>query len=195
MEQDALSKKVGEQNVEDDFLERLKIKQNYVEQFPVKKRITAVPIKTPSNQDWIQVKQEEGWSCQVWVLTIKETRDRYVVDPQLCQELAGEIQPMVLCTYINRQGNLFLWPIRLPSGDGRRDNWAISAMEAAKTPGWFRIKANMSLGGYDVYQAIADIPDPDWPDISFGEIVRIAFKDNLIEDADHPVIKNLMGRA
>ena len=34
-------------------------------------------------------------------------------------------------TAINRQGVLFLWPIRLPGADGKIDDWSRSAMDAA----------------------------------------------------------------
>ena len=37
------------------------------------------------------------------------------------------------------------------------------------------------------------IPDPDWPELSFAEIFRIAFKDRLINSLDHPVVKRLRG--
>ena len=55
-------------------------------------------------------------------------------------------------TAINRQGVLFLWPIRLPGADGKLDDWSRSAMDAADEAKsrWVRITANMSLGAYDV---------------------------------------------
>ena len=58
---------------------------------------------------------------------------------------------------------------------------------------WVRIKANMSLGAYEIFEAEGSIPDPVWPDLSFGEIYRIAFRDRLINSPDHPVIKRLHG--
>ena len=42
-------------------------------------------------------------------------------------------------------------------------------------------------------KAESAIPDPIWPDLSFEKIYRIAFKDRLINSADHPVIKRLRG--
>jgi hypothetical protein len=58
---------------------------------------------------------------------------------------------------------------------------------------WVRLAANMSLGGYDVYQATGDIPEPEWPELSFQEILGIAFKGKLICDLNHPAIRRLRG--
>ena len=58
---------------------------------------------------------------------------------------------------------------------------------------WIRVKANMSLRAYEIFQAESAIPDQVWPDLSFAEITRIAFKDRMITSPDHPVIKRLRG--
>jgi hypothetical protein len=69
-------------------------------------------------------------------------------------------------------------------------------MEAAQhaMKRWVRVKANMSLGAYEIYEAEASMPDPEWPELSFQELVRIGFKDKLITGFDHPVIKRLRGQ-
>ena len=58
---------------------------------------------------------------------------------------------------------------------------------------WTKIKANMDLRAYELFEAASTIPDPVWPDLTFEDICRIAFKDRLINDADHAVIKRLRG--
>ena len=52
---------------------------------------------------------------------------------------------------------------------------------------------NKFLGAYEVYQAAASIPEPEWPDITFQEILRVAFKDQFISSQDHPVLRRLRG--
>jgi len=52
----------------------------------------------------------------------------------------------------------------------------------------------MNLGAYEMYVAENEkIPDPTWPELSFDEIIRIAFRDRLIDSPEHPVIKRLRG--
>jgi hypothetical protein len=53
----------------------------------------------------------------------------------------------------------------------------------------------MNLGAYDIFEADGNnkIPDPQWPDLSFWDLIKIAFRDHLITSLDHPVIERLRG--
>jgi hypothetical protein len=130
------------------------------------------------------------------VLELKEERETYLVDPSLWSVLSGELIPKVLFVAINRQGVIIIWPIRLPGEDGRLDLWNKSALEAVKIAKkqWVSVRSNMSLGAYEVWEASADIPDPEWPEYPLEEIIKIAFHDNFILSEDHPVIKRLRGK-
>jgi len=88
-----------------------------------------------------------------------------------------------------------LWPIKLPDENGRYDNWNRSALEAAMLAQskWIRVAANMSLGAYEIFQASGNLPEPKWPDMSFREILEIAFKGKIIRSMDHPAVKMLQG--
>jgi hypothetical protein len=55
--------------------------------------------------------------------------------------------------------------------------------------------ANMSLGAYEISEAIADYGDPVWPEKTFMELLRIAFKNKVIGSPDHAVIQELRGLA
>ena len=58
---------------------------------------------------------------------------------------------------------------------------------------WTRITANMAIGAYEVFEAVGQLPEPVWPDKSFGEILEIAFRGRIIDSADHPVVQRLLG--
>ena len=60
---------------------------------------------------------------------------------------------------------------------------------------WLRMKANLSLGAYEIAVAECAMADPTWPEYSFQDLVRIAFRDRIIASLDHPVIKRLRGIA
>ncbi len=130
-------------------------------------------------------------------LELKEERETYLVDASLWQDLSAELTPKVLFTVVDRQGNVFLWPIRLPREDGRIDEWNASALEAAEMAQttWVRVVANMGLGAYDVFEATGDLPEPKWPEQPFEGLLRIAFKGKFIETPDHPVIRRLRGES
>ena len=67
----------------------------------------------------------------------------------------------------------------------------MEAAELARTK-WVRVQANMTLGAYEVTYA-EHLPDPEWPDVPFQELLRIAFKDRYIDSLDHPVLRQLRG--
>jgi hypothetical protein len=90
---------------------------------------------------------------------------------------------------------LFVWPARLPKADGRRDNWAESALEAmeAARRGWVRMQACMGMGAYEFYTPLAELTPPQWPQMGFQEMLRLAFRGNLIDCLDHIVLRQLRG--
>ena len=97
----------------------------------------------------------------------------------------------------SKQGDLFLWPVKLPGVDGKTNDWNESALAAAQLAEtrWVRMAANMQAGCYDVFEASGDLAEPQWPGLSFEEIVRLAFKDRQIQGLDHPVLRALRGEA
>jgi hypothetical protein len=175
--------------------ENLRISQNFGVLAGVKKPLITVPVRKPNRQDFIRVHPDESYRLETAVLELKEERETYLVSPGLWSELPGEIVPKVLFTTINRQGVLTLWPIRLPGEDGRHDEWSRSALETAHLAmsRWIRVVPNMSLGAYEVYEAVANLPEPEWPDVSFQELLRIAFRDHYFDRLDHPVARRLRG--
>jgi hypothetical protein len=68
----------------------------------------------------------------------------------------------------------------------------LEAIELA-TRSWVRVAANMSAGCYDVYRAGGQLSEPEWPDLTFQAILRIAFKGRFIDSLDHPVLRQLRG--
>jgi hypothetical protein len=165
----------------------------------VKRALLTVPVRKPDKSWFVRVHPEPAYALETAVIELKEDRETYLVTPALWPFLAGEatFSPRALFTTINRQGVLFLWPIRLPGPDGKRDEWSRSALEAADLArkGWVRVTANMGLGAYEVFQATGALPDPDWPALPFRELLRVAFRERFIDSADHPVLRRLRGES
>jgi len=179
-------------------LNRLRLSQNFADQVGVKKQLLVVPIRKPDRQWFIRVRPEPDWSFTTATLTIKEERgsETFIVDRTLWEFLPGELVPTLLVVGISRQSAMFVWPLRLPGSDGRSDGWsrsALAAAELAKTH-WIRVAANMPAGAYDVFRASADLPEPEWPEVSFQRVIELAFADRFIRSVDHPVVRRLRGQ-
>jgi hypothetical protein len=173
----------------------LRLDQTFVEGGGVKKLLTTVPIRKPSQQDFIRVHPDPAWQLTAAAIELKEDREWFLLRPEMANECVSEFVPIQLFTAINRQKVIFLWPIRLPGSDGKILEWHRSAAEAAEhaMKRWVRVKANMSLGAYEPFEAQSTIPDPEWPDVSFAELLRIGFRDRLVDALDHQVLKRLRG--
>jgi hypothetical protein len=128
--------------------------QSFVETSGVKKLLTTVPVRKPNNQDFVRVRPEEAYRLTSAVIELKDDRETYLVQPEVARQLPGECSPVTLYTGINRQGVVFLWPVKLPTPDGRINEWHRSAAEAAERAmeRWLRVKADMALGAYAMFE-------------------------------------------
>jgi len=181
---------------DDEFdLGRLRINPELLETTSVKKLLTTVPVRKPIAQDFVRVRPEPQYREMMAFIELKDDRETYIVDLVAVPELQGECFFASLFTAINRSGVLFMWPVRAPAADGRTSEWHTSAATAAQHAmrKWTRVKSNMGLGAYEIFEAEGSIPDPIWPELSFNAILRIAFKDRVVRSLDHPVVKRLRG--
>ncbi|MFL5342053.1 MAG: hypothetical protein ACJ8F7_18060, partial [Gemmataceae bacterium] len=180
-------------------LTKWRLSQDFGASLGVKKVLLSVPIRKPDKSWFVRVHPSEEFRQQTAVIELKEERgsETFLVAPALWPALSGEstFTPKALFLGINRQGNLFVWPARLPGADGKLDEWSRTALEAADMAmkRWVRVQANMPLGAYDVCEAHGELPEPEWPDLSFGQILKIAFKDRIITTLDHAVLRKLRG--
>jgi hypothetical protein len=153
-------------------------------------------VGKPNRQSFVRVNPDPAFRLETAVLELKLERETFLIEPRLVPHLPGEVTAKVLFTAITRQGVVFLWPVRLPNPDGRHDPWSNTALQAAQAAmkNWVRLIPNQGLGAYDLHVATADIPEPEWPQLSFAELLKIAFAgDKLIRSLDHPVIQGLRG--
>jgi hypothetical protein len=178
-------------------LSQLRLSQDFASSVGVKKALLTVPVRKPA-KEWF-IRCHPDLRIETCVVELKEDREVYLVAPALWPELAAEstFGPRALYAAMNRQAVLFVWPIRLPGPDGKIDDWNRSALEAAAMAEtrWVRVLSNMALGAYDVFEATADWPEPEWPDVPFNELLRVAFKGRVIDSLDHPVLRRLRGEA
>jgi hypothetical protein len=175
----------------------LRLTPDYIESAGVKKLLSSVPVRKPHRQDFIRVRPEPEFRDTFAMIQLNDDREFYMVVPALAGELTGEFLMWTLYTTINKQGTLFLWPVRLPGADGKSNEWWRTAHEAAAlaTKQWVRVSANQNLGAYELRVAAGQMSDPQWPEHSFGDLLRTAFQTRLIDRPDHAVIRQLRGLA
>jgi hypothetical protein len=176
---------------------RLRLSQDFGATLGVKKAILTIPVRRPDRSWFIRTHPHPDFRLETAVIELREDQETYLVAQSLWPVLSAEstFSNRVLFTSMTRNGVLFLWPIKLPRGDGRSDHWNESAVAAATMAAekWCRIQANMTLGAYEVLTASGEIPPPVWPDLELKDLLRIAFKSRYIDSLDHPVLQRLRG--
>lgn len=177
--------------------ERFRLSQDFAANAGVKKILTKVSCRKPDRQEFIRVRPDEGWRLQTVIFEDRNgiNSEAYLIEPDLLAELAEEIRPVCIFCTVNRQGDLFLWPVKVPGSDGRTNAWNESALAAAQhaESHWIRVVANRHAGMYDIYEATTELPEPQWPDLTFAEILRLCFQDRHIKDRSHPLLRRLRG--
>lgn len=177
-------------------LSALRLDQAYADAVGVKKLLLTVPVRKPHAQEFVRTHPEYRLAGAL-VIELKDDRETFLLTPAVATMLPPlDFKLRDLFLTISRQGTLFVWAVPVPAADGRGRNnaWHTTGRDAAvlATTQWVRISANMALGAYDVSVATVQLPEPEWTDKSFNDILRIAFRDRVIETVEHPVIQRLL---
>jgi hypothetical protein len=177
----------------------LRIESDFNATVGLKKATLTVPVRKPDKSWWVRANPDPAFRLQTAVIELRGERgggETYLVAPALRADLAAEptFRPKLFVTSVNTQGVLFLWEVNLPRDD-REDNWSKTSLAALDlaAKGWVRVAANMSAGGYDCWQATGNLPEPAWPEMTFRELLKLAFKDKYIDAPDHPILRRLRG--
>jgi hypothetical protein len=178
-------------------LAELRVTQDFDLMDLVTKRITLVPVCRPSKQTFFRIHPDENWKLQTFVLEFEEHQETYIVTRKVVAYVSQVAVLKVIYAGITRSGDLFLCPVGLPDANGKWNSWTKSlraAMEIAKHK-WVKIVSNRGAGKYETFEAEGDIPEPEWPDdVTFEDLIDIAFEDRIIDTPDHPVLLKLRGK-
>jgi hypothetical protein len=165
----------------------------------VEKVLTMVPVRKPNRREFFRVHPDPAFTMDTLLLERDDGMDResYLIAPEIQHLVLPELHRVRLFTAITKRGTVFLWPVKLPlEGNDRlrrQSDTALVGAERAKKL-WVRLVWSRELGGYEMYLAKGDLGQPQWdPNRSFGDLVEIAFRHNIIAHADHDVIKELEG--
>ena len=158
--------------------------------------MTRVPVRKPTRQEYVRVHPGKDMSLPTQMVEEKDSKEIYLVAPNMYEHLLGDMTPVLLTTTISRQGAVTIWPIKLPGDTDMVSGWQDSSRQAAELAKskWVRIASDMALGAYRVHVAQGELPDPKWPDKPFGELLEVAFRGKVIDNENHPVIQRLRGR-
>jgi hypothetical protein len=176
----------------------LALSQDFVGEAHVKKQWDVIRVEKPSKARVFRVHPDPRFRLKTVLLTLKEDNEVFLVLPQLRQNLANEgtCGVFMLLACVTKQGTPFLWPIRMADPDGKWNVWHQSAWQIAEKAmtRWTRMQANRDAGHYVAeydQRPIDQQHEPTWPDLTFGEWLRLGFQGSTIDSMEHPVMKRL----
>jgi hypothetical protein len=153
-----------------------------------------VSVRKPTISEFVRVNPDPAMSLATSIFVDPE-RETYFVAPSARNVLVAGVKAMLLVPAVNQRGLFFIWPVALGDGTGRRNAWhetAREAMELAKRE-WVKLVSDMAGGCYRIYRAKGKLTDPVFPEKSLEELLRIAFRGRIIDNENHPVVKQALG--
>lgn len=174
------------------------IRVNPVEMPVVQKVLGQIGVGRPSLTNFFSVHPDPTYSIDTYLLIVGETGNEfYLPSPDLWVSLQSEssMKTRRLVTTVTPQGALGIWPLGLPDATGRLNSWTESALEIAEYAKgrWVRIKSNREIARYECFEAQGTLTEPSWPELSFEQMMNMAFRDRRIMSLDHPVLRRLRG--
>ena len=164
--------------------------------------LVRISVTKPAKNVFFRVRPEPEYSASITVVEYAEEgvigSELYFVAP--IPGLAAEAhakadkaaKAVILFTCMSRAGTVFLMPCTRPTG-GHGDAWHVSALNVAELAKAKWLKRTPQGGAYVPVVAKVDIPEPNWSDDSFEQLLTKAFADRVITSPDHPVLKTMAG--
>lgn len=181
---------------------KLKPRNDIIKTAPLLKTIRT---QKPNNTDFFRIRPGEEWMMDLPLFAPKGKKGgnnkKYLVMPEFHPELEerNSLQNVRFYFGIIWGSNiLFLSDVGIKCNEeGVMNSFNKSRHElyALAMEKWISISANDALKAYTASEAKSKIPDPVYPNkpTNIGEAIQIAFKDNVIDREDHPILKRLRG--
>lgn len=161
----------------------------------VRQELVELPVRRPGKSEWFMCHSE--FCQQGGVLELDAERKTFWVHRSLQGQFLGDpcFSHRLICLAVTKQGVPFLWPVKTDfeaGGDNKFTRIPHSAMLLARTQ-WVRLFWSQERREHVV--ETSDLQDPPkWPDKPFGELLKLGFKDAMINTIDHPAVLALKGK-
>jgi hypothetical protein len=164
------------------------------DEIAVEKVLLAVAVRKPRKGEFFRVHPDPDLSAIIKVFK-SDDGDTYLVNPVVQDVFGQQVVTVRLFYCVNRYGDPFLWPVRVPT-NGEKDNsyWETARAAAAKAvDDWFRIEANLTAKNYAATRAQGALPAPAWPELPYPEVLQLAFKNAVVDNRDHTLVRTFLG--
>jgi hypothetical protein len=147
----------------------------------------------PKKELYIKFHPDESFylTSYIWSESDDSRRMYYIANNLwTLEDLQGGLRAVILAPWLGADGSLGLWAASASSAAGE---WYTSAQEvlAVGKTEWIRMQTDNKEKIYRYYRPTKPLPDRQWPELTFGEILKRAFGSRVVIDEDHELIRRL----
>jgi hypothetical protein len=167
------------------------------EDIPTKRVLHHLDVRKPRRAEFFRVRPEPEFCTEVYMIEHGDGLDteKFLVTPALAKEIIGETSVRRLFVCVNRAEKPFIWAAKLPSPSNPTNSWLDTALDIAESAKrfWVRMIPDLGQRHYEESRAEGPLAEPKWPDLSLAEMLALGFKNKLITEYDHEVLRTLRG--
>ena len=166
-----------------------------------KRAPSLLTVRTPAPTWYVRTSSDPEMMNVHDLVHAKDLDDNYYfpASDEIAEDIrslnAKAVRPLRLHLAVTKQGTPFLWRNGLPNEEGALNSWHASAQEMIELAKdhWIMVTPNKQAGGYDYRIAERDLGEPVWLQMTWEEILRLAFRRYSITSMDHPIVRTLRG--
>jgi hypothetical protein len=153
--------------------------------------VLQVKFGRPRAQEWVRCHPEPERVRYFHAIKDQKANRLFVVNPRMLSLVGSQAKLYRVRQAISTDGELYLWPAPV-EGRLESDITHFNAQQAALNR-WIRIE----WGGkaFVAVEPQGDLGEPEWPELTFREVLEMGLAGHLINNENHPFIKRLLGRS
>jgi hypothetical protein len=158
-----------------------------------RKHQTVIPVRKPSKKQFVRSHHSPEYRAYAMpTISDETTGEVYLLDADLNlpPDILNKIDLLNLVTSITADGSLFLWCYK-----DSTNSWSDSARIAVRAASqkWVRVIPDRSSNGYMLEYPVVAPTEPNWPSMSFTQILETAFGSRYIDTLQHSLVRKLRG--
>jgi hypothetical protein len=165
-----------------------------------KKVLTHIPPRKPAPGWHVRTSPDPNMSAVETLFHMKSIDDNYYyIDDKMIELLQGlnpkGVVDLSLTLAVTKLDVPFLWVNGMEDEEGKLNSWHASTrdvIEVARDT-WISVRSEMQSSGYTYRPDDDQSKEPLWPDLTWAQILRLAFRNYIIRDENHPIVRSLRG--
>ena len=152
--------------------------------------VLQVKFGRPRAQEWVRCHPEPERMKYFNAVRDQKTSKLFIVNPRVLSLVGTQARLYRVRQAITTDGELYLWPAPV-EGRLESDITHLNAQQAALSQ-WIRIEWDGKA--FVAVEPQGDMGEPEWPELTFQQVLEMGLAGHLINNADHVLIRRLQGR-